>query len=78
VRPSPTGRQSPIDISRTVPDRQLAPLNLDLEQTSVVLNNPGYNVRAVPAIRQELKLNGDPSEQKRSPTRRATTPMPDR
>jgi carbonic anhydrase len=58
--PSPTGRQSPIDISRTVPDRQLAPLNLDLEQTSVVLSNPGYNVRAVPAIRQELKLNGDP------------------
>jgi carbonic anhydrase len=57
---SPTGRQTPIDISRTVPDRQLAPLNLDLEQTSVVLSNPGYNVRGVPAIQQELILNGDP------------------
>jgi len=57
---SPTARQTPIDISRAVPDRQLAPLNLDLEETSVVLNNPGYNVRAVPAIRQELILNGDP------------------
>ena len=57
---SPTARQSPIDISRAVPDRQLAPLNLDLEQTSVVLSNPGYNVRGVPAIRQELILNGDP------------------
>lgn len=57
---SPTARQSPIDISRTVPDRQLAPLDLGLEETSVVLNNPGYNVRAVPAIPQELTLNGDP------------------
>jgi carbonic anhydrase len=58
--PSPTGRQSPIDISHAVPDGGLAPLNLDLEETSVVLNNPGYNVRGVPAIRQELILNGDP------------------
>ena len=58
--PSPTARQSPIDISRAVPDSQLAPLDLDLQETSVVLNNPGYNVRAVPAIRQELILNGDP------------------
>jgi carbonic anhydrase len=58
--PSPTGRQSPIDISRAVPDRQLAPLDLDLEETSVVLSNPGYNVRGVPGIRQELTLNGDP------------------
>jgi carbonic anhydrase len=57
---SPTGRQSPIDISRAVPDRHLAPLKLDLEETSVVLSNPGYNVRGVPAIRQELTLNGDP------------------
>jgi carbonic anhydrase len=60
--PSPTARQSPIDISRVVPDRGLAPLNLDLEETSVVLNNSGYNVRGVPAIRQELILNGDPYE----------------
>ena len=54
---SPTARQSPIDISRTVPDRQLAPLDLDLQETSVVLNNPGYNVRAESAIEQELTLN---------------------
>ncbi len=57
---SPTGRQSPIDISRAVPDRRLAPLNLDLVETSVTLNNPGYNVRGVPAVPQELTLNGDP------------------
>jgi carbonic anhydrase len=57
---SPTGRQSPIDISRAVPDRRLAPLDLDLLETSVELSNPGYNVRGVPAIRQELTLNGDP------------------
>jgi carbonic anhydrase len=56
---SPTGRQSPIDLSRPVVDKRLAPLDLDLEETSVVLNNPGYNVRGVPAIRQELILNGD-------------------
>jgi carbonic anhydrase len=58
--PSPTGRQSPIDISRAVPDQRLAPLNLDLVETSFVLNNPGYNVRGLPAIPQELKVNGDP------------------
>jgi carbonic anhydrase len=58
--PSPTGRQSPIDISRAVPDRRLTPLDLDLQKTAVVLNNPGYNVRAVPAILQKLTLNGDP------------------
>jgi carbonic anhydrase len=57
---SPTGRQSPIDISRTVPDRRLAPLDLDLVKTSFVLKNPGYNVRGEPAIPQELTLNDDP------------------
>lgn len=29
-------------------------------QTSFVLNNPGYNVRGVPAILQQLTVNGDP------------------
>lgn len=58
--PSPTARQSPIDISGAVEDRRLLPLNLDLQQTSMVLSNPGYNVKGVPGKEQVLTLNGQP------------------
>ena len=58
--PSLFARQSPIDLSFAIPDRRLGPLDLDLEETSVVLSNPGYNVRGVTTIRQRLFLNGEP------------------
>jgi carbonic anhydrase len=58
--PSLFGRQSPIDLSLAIPDRRLEPLDLDLQETSVVLSNPGYNVTAIAKDRQVLMLNGEP------------------
>jgi carbonic anhydrase len=57
---SPTGRQSPIDISGAVVDRRLAPLDFNLDDTSYVLSNPGYTVVATPHSRQTLIINGEP------------------
>jgi carbonic anhydrase len=54
------GRQSPIDLSFAIPDQRLAPLDLDLQETSVVLSNPGYNVTTIAQERQVLTLDGEP------------------
>lgn len=59
--PSPTGKQSPIDISNVVVDPKLPPLDLNLDETSYVLTNPGYNVRAMmPQTKQTFVVNGEP------------------
>ncbi len=57
---SPTGRQSPIDISGAVVDERLAPLDLNLNEISYVLSNPGYTVNVAPQATQTLIVNGEP------------------
>lgn len=58
--PSPMGRQSPIDISNVVVDPKLPPLDVNLDETSYVLSNPGYNVRAMAETKQTFVVNGEP------------------
>jgi carbonic anhydrase len=54
---TPRARQSPVDIRRVVVDPKLAPLDLIRSETSFTMNNPGYNIRATPAVGAKLVID---------------------
>lgn len=56
--PSPTGRQSPIDIDRVVEDARLAPLNLILPPVRFTLTDSGATIVAQPQPGGFLILGG--------------------
>jgi carbonic anhydrase len=55
---TPSSRQSPVDIQKTVEDRRLLPLDVLASETSYTLKNPGYTVVASPRSAAILTLNG--------------------
>jgi carbonic anhydrase len=56
--PSPTARQSPIDINMVVEDPQLGPLEVKFVQTPFHVENRGYTIQANPSFASSFNFDG--------------------
>ena len=56
--PSPSARQSPIDIETAVEDPALRPLDVSFVEAPFVMKNLGYTIQATPAFGSSLTLDG--------------------
>jgi carbonic anhydrase len=56
--PSPSARQSPIDINTVVEDPGLGPLDVRFVQAPFIIKNLGYTLQATPAFGGSLTLDG--------------------
>jgi carbonic anhydrase len=56
--PSPSARQSPIDIETVVEDPALRPLDVSFVEAPFVMKNLGFTIQVTPAFGSSLTLDG--------------------